>query len=197
MKYNLKVLAGIIIAASVSGCAGNMEAINKPDYDNSQDIAKNSIETPLLSHEYANVYISASLKTHKPGIYIFDNKKHGTDKFELIVHIDGKPVQIKNSTKEEDTSYLHEKYPEAGNGIRYNFRGSIRLRPGNHKIALSIPDDEIFVEKDIYIKGGSSKIIIEPVYRRRKPYRKIGFVADTSFYEGIKGFKVIINGIDR
>jgi hypothetical protein len=197
MKNKLKVLLGIIITAYLSGCAGNREAMNKPAYDISKYSAKSRTETSLLNHEFADVYISASIKTHKPGIYIFDNKKHGTDKFTVTVYIDGKPLQMNSSINAEDTSYLHEKHPEAGDGIRYNFRGSIRLKPGKHMLALSVPEDNIFELKDIYIKEGSNKIVIEPVYNRRKPYRKIGFVGDTSFYEGIKRFKVVVNGMDR
>lgn len=194
MKYYLKVLSGIIVAAYVSGCASDREAMKKPVYDNSQEIAKSTTEATHVNPKNADVHISASLKTHKPGIHVLGNQKHGTDEFELKVYIDGKPLKVKSSVKEEDTSYLHEKHPEAGKGIRYNFRGSIRIEPGRHILEVSIPEDEVFERKDIYVKEGSNKIVIEPVYSRRKPYRKIGFVGDTSFYEGIKGFKVLLNG---
>lgn len=194
MRNYSKVLLGIMIAAGVSGCARDMKSVNKSVYETSNEINANNTDAQPVRQAYADVDISVSLKTHKPGIYIFDNKKHGTDEFEVIVHIDGKPLQMKSSSKEEDSSYLGEKHPEAGKGIRYNFTGSIRLEAGKHMVTVSIPEDNISVGKDIYIKEGSNRIVIEPVYNRKKPYKKIGFAGDTSFYEGIKGFKVVVNG---
>lgn len=194
MKHFFQLLSGIAVAVTMLGCAADMAVMGGTGTETSREVSGNTPEADGQRHEYADVRISASLKTHLPGIYLIDGNCHGTDSFKLAVHIDGVPLQMNTSMTEEDGSYVAESHPESGKGIRYNFTASTRLETGNHSLTVSVPEDGISLRKDIHVKPGLNRIVLEPVYNKRKPYRKIGFVGDTSFYEGIKGFKLVVNG---
>lgn len=194
MKRTL-IVALLLALAMLSACARNAELIKSLSTTTRDGVFQELPEKADIPTGYADLYIFASLKTHKPGIYPSEQTPHGTADYMLLLNIDGQTTRIKGTLKEEDSESRFLRDPEAGEGIRYNFRKDVRLKAGPHKIAAVIPDDDIIVINEITLTEGSSNILfLEPVYgaavRRQRPT----FYGVTSFFQGIKGLRAYLNG---
>lgn len=192
-----RIIATLVIALGLgilTGCAGNQGLISSMRNSTRQDIFQEFAAVTPIPSDYADLRIVSSLKTHRPGIYSIKDI-HGTPEYRLLINIDGQATQIPGDLREEITEKRGVRDPEAGEGIRYKFNKNLRLKAGTHKIVIAILEDEITVEREIILADGSSNtLVIEPVYRLARDKRRIGFYTTTSFKEGIKGFRVNLNG---
>jgi hypothetical protein len=85
--------------------------------------------------------------------------------------------------------------PEAGEGIRYFFKIKLRLNPDLHRVFAALPEDGVYLDRDITLMKGTDNVLdLTPVYGKRKVGRLPGLNDVTSFYEGIRGFDVFLNG---
>lgn len=188
------MIAAVVI---MSGCAKSPALIKATSTsvrdDVFQELEKGSHPVPT---GYADLRITSTLKTHKPGIYPYDkNKAHGTTDFMLLLNIDGQPVQIKGAVSEENIEPRSLRDPEAGEGVRYRFQKNLRLKSGAHRVIVAIPDEEIADEREINLVDGShNSLVLEPLYGSAIGKQQPGFYGVTSFYQGIKGFWVVLNG---
>lgn len=187
-------LALISITALLNACAKNVEIIKSASVTTRSDVFRELPERAAVPPGYADLYIDASLKTHKPGIYPFERKPHGTADYQLLLNIDGQATRIKGTLREEDGIPRAVRDPEAGEGIRYNFRQDVRLKAGRHKITVAIPDDSIVIVKEVALSEGSTNyLLLEPVYGRLSIRQRTGFYGLTSFSQGLKGLKAYLN----
>lgn len=194
MKIRL-FLTLLLTVTMLSACTRNIELIESMSATTRNDVFQELPEKPAIPSGYADLYILASLKTHKPGIYPFEKKPHGTAGYVLILNIDGQATRIKATLKEDDSGYRFFRDPEAGEGIRYTFRKDVRLKAGPHKIAVTIPDDDIIIVNEVYLLEESINfLVLEPIYGGITGKRRPGFYGLTSFSQGMKEFKAYLNG---
>lgn len=143
---------------------------------------------------FTDLRITATLKTHKPGIYSAKDI-HGTPDYKLLLNIDGQALLLRGSLQNENIDSLKLTDPEAGDGIRYRFSNILRLKSGTHKIVIALPDDDIAVAREISLaEGNVNHLVVEPVYSTKPGKRKPGSYSLTNFKEGIRSFKLILNG---
>lgn len=191
------IFLGIVIGMSLgimAGCAGNDRLVKDMSLSTIQNIFQEIEENVSPVPGYADLRIFSSLKTHKPGVY---SRKdiHGTPEFKLLLNIDGQAVLLRGSLQKEISEPRKLADPEAGDGIRYRFSKSLRLKPGIHRIVVAIPDDGIVVEKNITLSEGSSNnLVLEPIYKTTPVMRRPRVGSTTSFMGGIRDIRLIFNG---
>jgi hypothetical protein len=190
----INMLVMVFTIGLMSGCAGNPEIIKGISQSTREDVFQKIPGKTSPVPGVADLLITASIKTHREDLFLFEKSSHGKPDFMILLNVDGQMITLKGEMKEEKGGYAGESDPEAGNGIRYGFSESIRLKPGSHSIAIAIPDDNVAISRKLQLKEGSNFLSIKPVYRNKQRNRRIGFVGDTSFYEGIKGLRLILNG---
>lgn len=178
----LIILLSLLLIAMINGCA------TSPVFQELTDVGP-------VPQGYADLRIVSSLKTHKPGMYPFDKKPHGIPDYKLVVDIDGQVTMVAGTLQEENIEPRKIRDPEAGEGIRYIFRKDVRLKAGLHKIVISIPEDNVAVERELTLKEGSANdLVLEPLYGSISPKGHPTYYGPTSFLSGITGFRVILNG---
>lgn len=189
-----RLLLLLLTVSILSACAKNVELIKSMSTTTRDNVFHESVGEAAIPSGYAHLNVLASLKTHKPGLYPFEKKAHGTADYMLLLNIGGQAMHIRGELKVEDSAGF-SRDPEAGEGIRYNFRQGVRLKAGRHKIAVAIPDDEVVFVSDIVLSEGSTNVLmLEPVYGRMQEKQRPGFYGRTSFTRGIDGFKAFLNG---
>ena len=194
MKIRL-FLTLLLTVTMLSACARNVELIKSMSATTRNDVFQELPEKPALPSGYADLQILASLKTHKPGIYPFEKKPHGTADYMLLLNIDGQATNIQGTLKEEDNEHRFFRDPEAGEGIRYTFRKDVRLKAGTHKIAVALPTDDVITFSEVTLLEGSTNfLLLEPIYGGIPGKQRPGFYGLTSFTQGIKGLKAYLNG---
>jgi hypothetical protein len=187
------MIAAVVI---ISGCAKSPALITASSTSVRSDVFQELKDGGPIPLGYADLRITSTLKTHKPGIYPYDkNKAHGTTDFMLLLNIDGQAVRIKGIASKENIEPRSLLDPEAGEGIRYWFQKNLRLKSGAHRVVVAIPDEEIADEREInLVEGSNNSLVLEPMYGSAIGKQRPGFYGVTSFYQGIKGFWVVLNG---
>lgn len=187
----LTLLLGVAI---LSGCAKNTEILRTCGTSLCCDVFCEVSDVGPVPQGYADLSVVSSLKTHKPG-YHQSVDTHGTAGYKLQINIDGQGAVISGMLNKENIEPRRLRDPEAGDGIRYQFRKNLRLKAGTHKIVIVIPDGEIAEEREITLAGGSSnRLVLEPIYGRKRSGGRMTTMIDKDFYEGIEGFRMILNG---
>lgn len=178
------------------GCAGNKELIKFMSTSTTQNVFQEMEENIPLANGDAILRISSSLKTHNPGIYIAKDV-HGTPDFKLLFNIDGQAVLLLGDLQKEDSKSRGLTDQEAGDGIRYQFNKNLRLKAGNYKIFMAIPDNGIALKKEITIaEGDVNNLVIMPIYNdKTSPVKNSGDRRPgvRNFKEGIGGLKLTFN----
>ncbi len=192
-KTNLLLL--VMSLAVISGCAESSALIKASSTSVRSDVFQELNDGGPIPLGYADLRIISSLKTHKPGIY---SKKdlHGTPEYRLLINVDGQAVQLQGSLYEENIEPRWLRDPEAGEGVRYRFGRDLRLKAGKHRIVVAIPDDGLAVEREITLSEGKNNLVLEPIYGATPGKQRPGFYGTTSFKEGIKWFRLKLNGQD-
>ncbi len=189
----LTLLVATVAIMVVSGCANSTALIKASNSSTRSDIFEQISNGGVVPSGYADLRISSSLKTHKPGIYS-SKDLHGTPEYKLLANIDGQAIQLQGTLHEEDSETSGVRDTEVGEGTRYRFNTKLRLRAGVHKVVLALPADDIAVERQITLtEGSSNSLILEPVYRQSRGKRRPGFYGVTSYKEGIKGIRLLMN----
>jgi hypothetical protein len=179
--------------AIISGCAQSSALIKASSASVRSDVYHELTDGRPVADGYAGLSLSSSLKTHKPGVYSAKDI-HGTPDYKLLLNIDGQVTEISGTLRDENLEPRGFRDPEAGEGIRYVFRKTVRLKTGTHRIVVVLPGDNIAIEREISLSQGINNLVLEPVYGAVAAKRRPGFYGVTSFYEGIRGFSVIFNG---
>lgn len=190
----ISVLTLLLGAAVFSGCATNSELVRTCGKSIRGDVFGEAPETGPVPQGYTELLVISSLKTHKPG-YHQSIDTHGTSEYRLLINIDGQTDIVSGRLNKENIEPRRLRDPEAGEGIRYEFRKNLRLKAGSHKIAIVIQDGEIAEERQISLPGGSrNSLVLEPVYGAKRSGDRMTIRTDKDFYEGIEGFRIILNG---
>ncbi|WP_298271115.1 hypothetical protein [Geobacter sp.] len=190
-KMHMLLIMAVMV---MSGCADSSALIRTSRTSIRTDIFQELSNGGPVPAGYADLLVTSSLKTHMPGIYSVKDI-HGTPDYKLLLNIDGQAVQLRGSLREENIEPRGLRDPEAGEGIRYMFGKKLRLKAGMHRIVIASITDEIAIEREITLADGSvNSLVLEPLYGTTSGKRRPAFYGVTSFSEGIKGFRVVLNG---
>ncbi|MBI2353801.1 MAG: hypothetical protein HYV06_02030 [Deltaproteobacteria bacterium] len=185
------LMAVLLIAA---GCAGNHELIKAAGIGTRQGVFQEISPDAAPMPGYADLRIYSSLKTHLPGAYTVKDI-HGTAAFRIMVDIDGQTTELQGDPRRENSEARMARDPEAGDGMRYRFSKSIRIKAGTHRVLIVIPSDGIAQEQEITLTERSrNSLNLEPVYDATAGKKRIGSYGETSFKRGIRGFRMVLNG---
>jgi hypothetical protein len=192
------VLALLILVPAIGGCTSTRDLIRSKNVGTREDVFTELADKTPIPKGYADLRILSSLKMHKPGYYVLDDKTHGTSDYMLLINIDGQAVRVTAALDEEVGTAGEAGTPETGEGIRYVFKKDVRLAAGAHKVLVALPEDDVAVEKEITLRERSDNILVlEPVYHAAKKagVRDSVYVrGDPSFYKGIWKLVVVLNG---
>jgi hypothetical protein len=188
--YLLLVLSLTVL----SGCAASSGLLKTGTSSTRSDVFVELSNGGAVPQGYADLNVVSSLKTHKPGIYPFEKKQHGTPGYILLVNIDGQALPLPGDLQRESTRRELDD-PESGDGIRYRFSRKLRLKAGTHNVMVALPDEKIAVEREITLSDQSDNVlVVQPVYGASSDKQRPGFHGVTSFMEGIRQVRPTLNG---
>jgi len=192
----MKLMLLAMALAVVSGCAESSALIRANNTSSRTDIFEEVTNGGIAPKGSADLHISASFKTHKPGIYSASDI-HGTPEYKLLLNIDGQAVLLRGSLQKENREPMKLVDPEAGDGIRYRFNKSLRLKAGTHRIVVALPDDGIAIEREITLtEGNVNRLVLDPIYSTKPGKRRVGTYGTTGFMEGIRSIRLNLNDRD-
>ncbi|WP_026841804.1 hypothetical protein [Citrifermentans bremense] len=190
----LRLLALGSIFAVFGGCAGSPQATLKQEIVKSGEVFREMGRGGGAPEGYADLTVTASIKTHKQRPSLVRDR-HGSADYTLLLSIDGQVVIVTGEARPERMEASPFADPEAGKGVRYLFSKTLRLRAGTHRVAISLPEDQVGVVHDITFGSGSANhLVLEPVYAALAGKPRPGFTGATSFKEGISRMQVALNG---
>jgi hypothetical protein len=155
-------IALMVVAVSLSGCAGNREAVVKATVQTRLDVFQ-VVQTTRIEPGKALLRIEFPVKTYKSRIgtkYI----KHTDPPFTAVVNIDGQTVELTDEPVLEELPGDFMKNPEAGTGWKYVFRKTVLLEPGRHQIAIAVPQADVVVGKELVLNAGENLLQLAPLY---------------------------------
>jgi hypothetical protein len=162
MKTLLKMVLVVAVLASMSGCAGNRNAVVKAAESTRQDVFQQVTEAKATSDK-ALLIIEFPVKNFKAR-FVNTYFKHGDPPYTVTINIDGQPVVLTNEPVLEDLPGDFMKNPEAGTGWKYNFRKELLLEPGKHHVTIAVPLSDVILEKDVILIAGKNQLQLNPVY---------------------------------
>jgi hypothetical protein len=194
MKFGKMFLLALGLTV-MGGCAESSALIKANSNSLRTDVFEELTNGATAPQGYVDLRVTATLKTHKPGIFSAKDI-HGTPDYKLLLNIDGQAVQLQGTLRSENSEPMKLVDPEAGDGVRYRFSKNLRLKIGTHKVVVALPDDEIVVAREIVlIDGKVNHLVVEPVYSSAPGQRRPG-VSTTSFKQGIRTIRLTLNGQD-
>lgn len=189
-KTRLLLMLSLMV---LSGCAESSALIKENSTSLRTDVYEELTSGATAPQGYVDLRVTATFKTHRPGIYSKDI--HGTPDYEMLLNIDGQAVMLKGELQKENSEPMKQVDPEAGDGIRYRFSKNLRLKAGPHKVVVALPDDEIAVAGEITLSEGyRNSLVVEPIYSTKPSKRRPGMYSTTSFTEGISSLRLKLNG---
>lgn len=189
----MKKLCLLIIAISLlGGCARGAALITANSASSRTDVFEELKGNSIAPQGYSELRVTATLKTHKPGIFAAKDI-HGTPDYRLLVNIDGQALLLRGRIQKENSEPAKLVDPEAGDGVRYRFNAELRLKAGLHRVVVALPDDGVAVERKMDLAEGKNDLALEPVYGIA-PGKWGAGAASTNFREGISGIRVMLNG---
>ena len=185
-KYTLLIASLFLLG----GCAAS-QTVRQLETQNAQgvfQVVKDADGQP--SAGYGDLKIALNLKTRNPGTFLVDTTGYGTERYKLLIGINGQTETVAGVMTPESGEYKGSKDPEAGNGVRYLFAKTLRLPVGEHRLVLALPGDKVLSEHVVKIKHGVNALNLQPVYGRKSSYRMIGFYGATTYFEGVRSLAV-------
>lgn len=189
-KVSLLLMLSLMV---LSGCAESSALIKASSTSLRTDVFDELTNGATAPQGYVDLRVTATLKTHKPGIYSAKDI-HGTPDYKLLLNIDGQAVTLQGNLQKENSEPMKLVDPEAGDGIRYRFSRNLRLKAGPHRVVVALPDDEIAVAREITLnEGDRNSLMVEPIYSTKPGKRRPGMYSTTSFTEGIRSLRLMLN----
>jgi hypothetical protein len=194
MKKVIRLFAMAMTLAILAGCAGNKELVKAAGISTRQDVFQEVYANLPPVPGYVDLRIYSALKTHKPGIHS-STDVHGTQEYMLLVNIDGQATTLKGRMTEERNAARSMRDPEEGEGIMYQFTKRLRAKAGAHRVVVVLPADDLIAERNVILSEGENySLIVEPIYYSFTGKQRPGKHGSTSFKEGIKSFRLLLNG---
>lgn len=179
----LTVILGLILA----GCA----ASNQNLLGQRNDVFRVVSDGAAVGADEAVVTVSASIKTHKYSPLLFEPSKHGKDEYLLFVDINGQSMRLPMEMQNETTTTDPHTDPESGEGVRYLYKTTIRLKPGTYSFTAYLPTEDVSVRREVVIPIEGKTIIINPTYRGLARRKAPSLRWRPDFRDGVKGFDIV------
>jgi len=192
--HRLKMFLLALSLTVLGGCAESSALIKTSSTSMRTDIYEELTNVGTAPKGFTDLRIIATLKTHKPGIFSAKDI-HGTPDYKLLLNIDGQAVQVQGTLRNENSEPMKLVDPEVGDGIRYRFSKILRLKAGPHRVVVALPDDEVAVAREITLSDGTANtLVVEPIYSTVPGKRPPRHLTTTSFKEGIRSLRLMLNG---
>lgn len=194
MKKIFQFVTTAMTLTILTGCAGNAELVKTMSKSTSHNVFQEiSADLPPVAG-YVDLRIKSNLKTHKPGIHS-NRDVHGTQEYMLLVNIDGQATTLKGRMNEERNEARSMHDPEEGEGIMFQFTKILRAKAGTHRVVVASPADDLVAERDVILSEGENySLTVEPIYCSIPGKQRLGTYGLTSFKEGIRSFRLLLNG---
>ena len=183
-SHLLIVIWGLILA----GCAASNQNLLGQRNDVFQVASDGAA---AVGADEALVTVSASIKTHKYSAFLFEPSKHGKDEYLLFVDINGQSMRLPMEMQNETTTTDPHTDPESGEGVRYLYKTTIRLKPGTYTFTAYLPTEDVSVRREVVIPTEGKTIVIKPTYRglARRKVPSLRWRPD--FKDGVKGLDIM------
>lgn len=196
MKRYIAYITVVLMLAVLSGCGAAARTIAARSTSDKYDVFTEVSSNEAAPAGYADVLITANIKTHLEGFYKGESKasSHGKEAYPFLFNIDGQAVLWKaEGKKHELPSYIDGKTshdPDAGEGIKYTLNKKIRLRAGSHKLFFGLPEDDYYREVVINVKEGEAlTLAFNPVYKYKTLPTRI-----PTYMKGVSDYDMLVNG---
>jgi hypothetical protein len=196
MKRYTAYVSVVLLLTILSGCGAAARTIAARSTSERSDVFMEVAGNEAAPSGYADVLITANIKTHLEGYYRGESKTsaHGKEAYPFLFNIDGQAAVWKAEGKTHELpEYVDGKTsrdPEAGDGIKYVLSKKIRLRPGLHKIFFGLPEDDYFTEVIVELKDGEVNTLeFKPTYRYKTRPTRI-----PTFKNGIAKYEINFTG---
>ncbi len=183
ISHFLALILGLILA----GCA----ASNQNLLGQRNDVFRVASDGAAVAADEAFVTVSASIKTHKYSALLFEPSKHGKNEYQLFVDINGQSIKLPMEMQNETTETDPHTDPESGEGVRYLYKTTIRLKPGTYSFTAYLPTEDVFVRQEIVIPIEGKTIIIKPTYRGLARRKAPSLRWRPDFRDGVKGLDIV------
>jgi hypothetical protein len=175
MRSLYRFLLAAIVGTVLAGCMTTSHFMQAKSQTARNDVFSEADEKGAIPNGYADLEISASIKTHVEGFYPLESKDslHGKKGYPFVLNVDGQAVVWKVDGREETIPPYFERggrNPEGGTGIRYVVRKKIRLAAGSHRLYFGLPAEDYYREFNVMLTAcGTYALTFEPVYKQRIP----------------------------
>jgi len=179
----------LLVVCTLAACAGS----NTAGLGKRTDVFQVTKEGSPIGADEVHVTISASIKTHRESAILFEPAKHGSDDYRLVVDINSQSIDLPVQTSEETTASDPRTDPESGAGLRYNYRATVRLRPGIYTITAWLPTENVTASQEVQISGISRGITIKPLYSGSAGRKPASLRWLPSFRDGVSSLNIAVN----
>ena len=197
MKPFISILiCTVFFALMPAGCGTAVKEMRMKSQSERTDVFVEVKDGEPIPEGFADLMITANIKTPLAGYYILESKEslHGKQGYPFLVNIDGQTALwkidgVRDSKPAYDKDGTSSRDPEAREGMRYALNKKVRLWAGSHRIFFGLPQEDYYSAVDIELKGESSLIEYKPVYRYKRLPTRI-----PAFLKGISRYEVFLNG---
>jgi hypothetical protein len=197
MKKLFSILVAILSGLSLAACGTAAKEIRMESQSEKTNVFTEIKNGGAILKGFAELAITANIKTHIEGYYILESKEsvHGKQKYPFLVNIDGQAAEwevdgIRDIKPAYDQDGKTSRDPEAREGMKYVLQKSVRLRAGQHRIFFGLPEENYFAEVEISLREGETGVLeFRPVYRTKRIPSRI-----PTFLKGIDEYEVFLNG---
>lgn len=190
MKTVVKMVLWMAAMVSLSGCAGNGNAVVKAGESTRQNVFREASDSTTTSGK-ALLKIDFPVKNIKARIAT-TYFKHSDPLYTVTINIDGQAIVLKDEPVLEDLPWDFKDNPEAGTGWKYVFKKELLLEPGKHHMTITVPLSDVILEKDITLHAGTNMLQVTPEYRA-SPMRDRNY---PKFNLGLNTLKLMLNNQD-
>ena len=194
MKTKIHVVMALLIF--LGGCGTALKEITTKSLSERTDVFSEVKESGAPPAGYADIMVKASLKTHLEGYYSLESGKslHGKPGYPFLLNIDGQAVVWRVDGEREATPLYDERGstrndPEAGDGIKYVLKKTVRLAAGTRVLFLGLPEENYYTKADITLKPGESYVLeFKPHYRYKTLPTRV-----PTFLKGLDEYEIVLN----
>jgi hypothetical protein len=181
----------IILAACsmLAACAGS----NNVTMGMRSDVFQVSAEGAAAGKHDVPVTITASIKTHTESPILFEPAKHGSEDYRLIVDINGQCIIMPVRIIAETTATDPQTDPESGEGVRYSYKATVKLRPGTYTVTAYLPTENVKTSREVQISADSRYITVKPLYRGSAGRKPASLRWAPSFRDGVIDLNITVN----
>ena len=187
----------VLLLTVLAGCGASAKMITAKSQSERTDVFTEISGNEAASTGFANVLITANIKTHLEGYYSGESptSAHGKEVYPFLVNIDGQAVLWKVEGKKHELPLyvdgITSRDPEAGSGMKYVLEKNVQLAAGTHKVFFGLPEEPYYTRVDISVTSGGTYVLeFKPKYWHKHFPSHI-----PTFFKGINKYEIYLNGV--